>query len=202
MQIKNRLIGILLVLSNLYSCSAQKDLQRERYILLQDVFKQENRMLHKSVLSKSEVEVRGDFKFKTSIYFNIDSLSYAYTDAPAYWLQIENFDDIKDLHSLLTQADLNYMKKQYENSNTLNSKEYFKGFPNDLKVMFIDRDRTEFPGVSLPLFSKDKKKCMFFYFLNISRQVRPNVWFCKKENGKWKLVARIEGSFYDFTPYH
>ncbi len=195
MQLKKIVIGLFFVLSSLSSCSAQKELQRERYTLLNDVFKQENRMFHKSILSKSEVEVRGYFRFKTSIYFNIDSLSYAYTDAPAYWLQIENFDDVKDLHSLLTQADLDYMKEQYEKSNKLNSKEYFKDFPNDLEVVFIDEDRSERPGVSLPLFSKDKQKCMFFYFTNISGQVIPNLWICKKEKGKWKLVARIEGSF-------
>lgn len=189
------------MLGTFCSCSAQKELQQERCNVLNNVFKDKAFKIDKQILPASKVRVRGVMKIDMSNYFKVSTMNTMYVNAPMYRFQVESWGDFEELYSLFTQADLEYMRKQFGNSDNM-SLEYFKDCYNSSDIFSKSATKGILNDyVSLPLFSKDKKKCMFFSFSSFSTQLSPTVHFCKKENGKWKRIAYIDGSIYAPGPF-
>lgn len=191
-------IRFIMVLAMIYSCSAQKHLQKERCNIMNDFYEGRINKIDRRVLTASDIESR-DVKFKTSDYFDIKSLNDIYIGAAMYKFQKETFCNVENIYSLLSDEDLKFMQEQYENSRSISSN-YLENCLTYLNYSSEEINKLG-PGViSVPLLSVDNEKCMYFYFSDFSRQTIPAVFFCRKEEGVWKIVARIEGSLYDTSP--
>lgn len=182
----------------IYSCSAQKHLQKERCNIMNDFYEGRINKIDRRVLTASDIESR-DVKFKTSDYFDIKSLNDIYIGAAMYKFQKETFCNVENIYSLLSDEDLKFMQEQYENSRSISSN-YLENCLTYLNYSSEEINKLGAGVISVPLLSLDNEKCMYFYFSDFSRQTIPAVFFCRKEEGGWKIVARIEGSLYDTSP--
>lgn len=194
MRIIKIIISLCFVLGSLHSCSAQKELHRERCDVLQQLARSRT-TISNNIVSEINIKSRGVI-FNKDIYFNIDSLNLQYINGPMYRLNVE-FGYVKNLWGLLTEEDLKFMERQFNDSNDMYM-DYYKGFINSLNTRYENsKEYILYYDISLPLLSKDKQKCMFFRYDNFNTQSIPDVCIYKKDQGKWRLVALINGSIDD-----
>lgn len=200
MRMNRIIISLLLALIGAYNCSAQTNICKEKAVALNDIYSQEGyfrgkKKANKQILTKSNIKANKYFNF--SNYLNLDSLNNAYINTSMYSVQVEFKSAPKTLFSILTKEDLQYMHKQFQNSDTID----IKCIEDSLdETVFFEEKKSYYETVSLPLFSLDKEKCIFIEYNNIEEQYIPNIYICKKAKKGWIIVASIEGSLYDINP--
>ncbi len=111
---------------------------------------------------------------------NLDTLEQWYdNEIMAKVIQEKSPQKIGDV---FTKADLQYMQKQYNTTKSFNTKKYAVA----ADTLWLSSSRNKGIKFSIPLFSKDRKKCIFIKYeqreKGSPKEKLPMVFVCRKES--------------------
>ncbi len=195
MKVKNILIGLFVVLSCLYSCSAQKKLSKEYFSILEDVFKPRKIKISSTLLDKNAIETHSSH-YSLLNYLSLDKMEELYNSEALAKIGFKNPPN--SLSDILKKEDFSYMRKQYNKKQKI-------AIMKDATLadsIWLSPSKNFSRKVSVPLLSEDSKKCIFVVYNWFSRQTIPELYISRKytNTDKWEIITVIPGGTYDTSP--